>query len=329
MNCQYLTIKQLLMRYGFMTEIIKNIFNVKKNVTISQIAFEWLRANQNSFKRSTYQTYECIIKKYIVNSSLDNMHIEKLNISKYVSFSEQLLSNGLAPKTVNDIILILNSLLKHANKYFNIETVTAPYVKELKKEMRVLSVTEQNLFETYLYNDMDNFKFAALISLYTGIRIGELCALQWKDIRNGTIKINKTLHRLKDENGKSTIFIDSPKTFHSNRTIPIPLFLNSIVEDRRSNPESYVISNELIKVIEPRLMQIKFKKMTSECGLDNVTFHTLRHTFATRCVECGFDIKSLSEILGHADVKTTLNRYVHSSMELKQANMNKLNKIAM
>lgn len=311
-----------------MTEKIKNIFGTKKNITISQIAVEWLKVNQNSFKRSTYQTYECIIGKYIVNSSLDNIHLEEVKLSQYVLFSEQLLNNGLAPKTVNDIILILNALLKYASKYFNIEIVVAPYVKELQKEMRVLSISEQNLFEKYLYKDMDNFKFAALISLYTGIRIGELCALQWKDINNGTIKIYKTLHRLKDEKGKSTIFIDSPKTFHSNRTIPIPLFLNTIIESKRSDSENYVIANESVKIIEPRLMQIKFKRMTEECGLENVTFHTLRHTFATRCVECGFDIKSLSEILGHSDVKTTLNKYVHSSMELKQKNMNKLNQIA-
>lgn len=311
-----------------MTEKIKNFFGTKKNITISQIAVEWLKVNQNSFKRSTYQTYECIIGKYIVNSSLDNIHLEEVKLSQYVLFSEQLLNNGLAPKTVNDIILILNALLKYASKYFNIEIVVAPYVKELQKEMRVLSISEQNLFEKYLYKDMDNFKFAALISLYTGIRIGELCALQWKDINNGAIKIYKTLHRLKDEKGKSTIFIDSPKTFHSNRTIPIPLFLNTIIESKRSDSENYVIANESVKIIEPRLMQIKFKRMTEECGLENVTFHTLRHTFATRCVECGFDIKSLSEILGHSDVKTTLNKYVHSSMELKQANMNKLNQIA-
>ncbi len=158
------------------------------------------------------------------------------------------------------------------------------------------------------------------------------CALKNGANRNPfqiiTFKIYKTLHRLKDENGKSKIFIDSPKTFHSNRTIPNPLFLNTIIESKRSDSENYVIANESVKIIEPRLMQIKFKRMTTECGLENVTFHTLRHTFATRCVECGFDIKSLSEILGHTDVKTTLNKYVHSSMELKQANMNKLNQIA-
>ena len=311
-----------------MTEVIKNVFNVKRKITIGMVAGEWLNANRNSVKRSTYQTYECIICKYVINSTLDSICISALTPAHYALFSEQLLLKGLSPKTVNDIILILNSLLKYAAKYYNVEIITAPYVKEQKKEMRVLSNAEQKLLEQYLKNDMDNFKFGVLIALYTGVRIGELCALQWHDIQNGTIKIDKTLHRLKAENGKSIVVIDTPKTFHSNRTIPIPMFLNSIIEGKRDDPNKYVISNEDISIVEPRLMQIKFKKMTEECDLNGVTFHTLRHTFATRCVECNFDIKSLSEILGHADVKTTLNKYVHSSMELKQTNMNKLNKIA-
>lgn len=136
------------------------------------------------------------------------------------------------------------------------------------------------------------------------------------------------MQRLKDDNGKSIVIIDSPKTFNSNRTIPIPDFLISIIEQRRDKPENYILSTGSLKFVEPRLMQIKFKKIIEVCDLDNVTFHTLRHTFDTRCVECDCDIKSLSEILGHADVNTTLNRYVHSSLELKQTNINKLQKFA-
>jgi integrase len=135
------------------------------------------------------------------------------------------------------------------------------------------------------------------------------------------------MYRLRSDNGSSVV-IDTPKTVNSNRTIPLPKFLNKYVELFRGNPDEYVLSSKRLSIVEPRLMQIKFKKMTQECNFENVTFHTLRHTFATRCVECGFDIKSLSEILGHADVKTTLNKYVHSSMELKQSNMDKLEKIA-
>ncbi len=136
------------------------------------------------------------------------------------------------------------------------------------------------------------------------------------------------MNRLKISNDKSKVIIDSPKTNSSNRTIPYPQFLNGVIEKWRVDNDSFVLSTDKLDFIEPRLLQIKFSNIIRECSLDDVTFHTLRHTFATRCIECGFDVKTLSEILGHSDVKTTLNRYVHSSMELKQNNMNKLNQIA-
>lgn len=260
--------------------------------------------------------------------NLNNVPVNQIKTQDIISFSNRLLVQGLSAKTINDILIVLNSLLKYANKNYLIAKSEIKYIKENKKEMRVLSIDEQRTFENYLRQDMDIFKFGALVSLYTGLRIGELCALQWGDINNQALKVYKTLHRLYDENGKSKIIIDTPKTNKSNRTIPLPLFLNELIEQRRKEPEIFVLSTSNIEIIEPRLMQIHFKKMVQDCNLESVTFHTLRHTFATRCVECGFDAKTLSEILGHADVKTTLNKYVHSSMKLKQENMNKLNRIA-
>lgn len=297
-------------------------------IYLSNVANEWRLLNCNSFKISTYQTYDCIIRKYILESNLNDIPVNQIKTQDIISFSNRLLEQGLSAKTVNDILIVLNSLLKYANKNYLIAKPEIKYIKENKKEMRVLSIDEQRIFENYLKQDMDIFKFGALVSLYTGLRIGELCALQWGDINNQTLKVYKTLHRLYDENGKSKIIIDTPKTNKSNRTIPLPLFLNELIEQRRKEPEMYVLSTSNIEIIEPRLMQIHFKKMVQDCNLENVTFHTLRHTFATRCVECGFDVKTLSEILGHSDVKTTLNKYVHSSMKLKQENMNKLNRIA-
>jgi integrase len=262
-----------------------------------------------------------------MQSKLSEISIYKLNSRDIVDFSNKLLLKNLSPKTVNDVLLIVNALIKYSCKFYGINTIEISYIREERKEMRVLSVNEQKTFESYLKSDVDNYKFGVLFALYTGVRIGELCALQWKDIKNGTVRINKTMYRLRSDNGSSVV-IDTPKTVNSNRTIPLPKFLNKYVELFRGNPDEYVLSSKRLSIVEPRLMQIKFKKMTQECNFENVTFHTLRHTFATRCVECGFDIKSLSEILGHADVKTTLNKYVHSSMELKQSNMDKLEKIA-
>lgn len=308
-----------------MNKIIKSKLLLKR-VTLQTVSEEWLITNKNSYKKSTYQTYSYIIEKYILSSEISNVSVSNLNANNLVLFSEKLINKGLSTKTVNDIILILNSLLRFASINYDADISLAPHIKEQKKEMRVLSILEQQQLESYLKVDMDNYKFGILFALYTGIRIGELCALQWKDINNGNIVISKTMQRLKNDSGKSVIVIDSPKTFNSNRTIPIPIFLNPIIEQRRDSPEKYILSTQSLEFVEPRLMQIKFKKITEVCGFNNVTFHTLRHTFATRCVECDCDIKSLSEILGHADVNTTLNRYVHSSLELKQNNINKLQK---
>lgn len=305
-----------------------NILKTREENNLKKLSKEWLENNKNSFKKSTHQSYAYIVDKYLLPTELSLISINELDINDFVLFTNSLLSKGLSAKMINDILIVINQLIKYSSNKYDTKLISLPYVKETKKEMRVLSRSEQQILEKHLKNDIDIYKFGTLISLYTGIRIGELCALQWGDICNGTIKIYKTMYRLKDENGCSKVVIETPKTNSSNRTIPIPLFLNYIIESHRSQDDDYILSNSKLAYVEPRLMQMNFKKIVNECNLEKVTFHTLRHTFATRCVECGFDIKTLSEILGHSDVKTTLNKYVHSSMELKQENMNKLSQIA-
>lgn len=158
----------------------------------------------------------------------------------------------------------------------------------------------------------------------------ELCALRWENIslKDNTIKICSTMQRLKDINtdqeSKTKIVIGSPKSDTSTRTIPISETAADLC--RKMNPQSpaaFVLTGNL-HYMEPRTLQYRMERYTETCGLDGVHFHTLRHTFATRCVEVGFEVKSLSEILGHANTTITLDRYVHSSMELKRDNMNKL-----
>lgn len=301
--------------------------SIETKITLSNIADDWLLMNKNKFKASTYQSYKYKIDKYIKThyvAAYDIFFITELDAINFVNF---LVDKKLSSKTINDIISLLNSLFDFAEKRYKMFHINVPYVKNTYKEMRVLSVSEQKHLEHYLIQDMDNYKFGIYIALYTGIRIGELCALKWSDIHDGTINVNKTVIRLKDGN-KTKIVIDTPKTNHSFRTIPIPNFLNKIIENNRKQPEQYVLASDKISFVEPRLMQIHFKKAISDCEISDASFHTLRHTFATRCVECGFDIKSLSEILGHSNVQITLNKYVHSSLELKQFNMDKLQKIA-
>ena len=216
---------------------------------------------------------------------------------------------------------MIGLILKFAEEIYGINKPKIHYLRQEKREMRVLSIHEQAILEKFLYKDTNYYKLGVLLALYTGIRIGELCALQWEDIDVDKITINKTVQRISNGN-KTELRILTPKTHSSIRTIPLPTFFKEYINSFRET--GAVVKNRNHMPVEPRLMQLTYKKYIEECGLPKTNFHALRHTFATRCVESGFDIKSLSEILGHSDVKTTLNRYVHSSMAQKQKNMDLL-----
>ena len=171
-----------------------------------------------------------------------------------------------------------------------------------------------------------------MLSLFTGIRLGELCALKWSDfsLTEKEFYVCRTMQRLPNPDKKSTkrtaIEIGEAKSSCSIRTIPIPEKIMSYLNSNYAD-NAYVLSGQKNYFIEPRTMENRFKSLLRKCGVKDVNFHALRHTFATRCVELGVDIKTLSEILGHATVNITLNRYVHPTMKMKHENMNKLNRI--
>lgn len=295
---------------------------------VKDLIFKWLSYIKRRVKLSTYCKYEGLSRNHIL-PQIGWMQISFVSTEVIERFAENLRSNGntqggpLSIKTVNDILIILNLAFDFAKYEYGIAMPKAEFFREERNITRVLTSEEQKDLVIFLCSDMDVYKFGVLLSLYTGIRIGELCALLWEDIAEDYILINKTMQRLKGEDGKTKIVIDTPKSASSRRIIPLPPFLIPYVNTFRKE-NGYVISTARSVHSEPRVMQEKFKKMVKECDFDNVTFHTLRHTFATRCVEAGFDIKTLSEILGHSNVKTTLNIYVHPSFELKRSNMSKL-----
>lgn len=293
-------------------------------IKISDLTTIWLRHIKQRVKPATYQKYESICRNHI-NNDLGNALLTNITRASIDTFAEnKLLSNEkLSVKTVNDILIVLGLIFKFAEEEYKTQMPRISFIREEKKEARVLSNEEQNQLIEYLIKDIDIYKFGALFTLFTGIRIGELCALKWEDITENSVTINKTMQRLKDEKGGTQIVIGSPKSESSKRVIPLPTPILPYIKQFRK-PSGYVLSTNKHIHSEPRIMQQKFEKITNKCNLQNVTFHTLRHTFATRCIEAGFDVKTLSEILGHTDIKTTLNRYVHSSFELKQLNMEKL-----
>lgn len=288
--------------------------------TVSDIMYEWLENNKNQVKITSYQKYRSTIEKHII-PELGKVQIQFITSVMIQRYTDKLLSKEISRTTVNDILIVLGMGLSYAEEEYHLHIPKISLVKNPPKEMRVLSVSEQNIFVEYLLNKNDVFSFGMLLALFTGLRIGELCALTWDDIGENTIRVNKTIQRVQND-GYTEILILPPKTISSNRIIPIPKELMGLLKSKKAH--GTVLKQDNGKQIEPRLMQIKFKKYTAECGIENINFHSLRHSFATRCVELGFDIKTLSEILGHSDVKTTLNKYVHSSMEQKSKQMDLL-----
>lgn len=293
---------------------------------------EWLLLKRSQVKESTYMKYETILNKHM-KLALGGYAVDALTEIKVEEFSFSLLhKEKLSPKTVKDILSVLRAVLNYTLKQNpSLRSIEVIYPKTEKKEMRVLSWEEQKHFTEYLFEEMDACKFGVLLALLTGLRIGEICALRWADIseQKKVIYVRQTMQRLQDKNNtegrKTKILISYPKSNKSARIIPLNEETAQLCEQwRKPDPDAYILTGRANRYMEPRTLQYRMERYTRECGLTGVHFHTLRHSFATRCVEVGFEIKSLSEILGHSSPKITLERYVHSSLELKRKNMEKL-----
>lgn len=240
-------------------------------------------------------------------------------------------NKGLSKKSVRDILAVVSAIFKYAQKigaYTDNINIEELYPKAEKPQIRILPDDERIRLEGCLLKSNDPAKFGILLALYSGMRIGEISALKWSNINleAETISVVQTLQRLQDsENkGKTKILISEPKSQSSKRIIPIPTFLTEFLRKIKPQiPDAFLLSGNK-NPIEPKTLQNKYKSCLKDCNIPYINFHTLRHTFATRCLEVGFDIKSLSEILGHSSVGTTLNLYAHPTLEYKRSNMNKL-----
>lgn len=303
----------------------------KKKILYKDWLWYWMQKKKDYIKESTYSNYSNIISNHIIPelgniklSNLNNKLIQEYLINKYKT--GRLDGNGgLSYKTIRDIIAVVKSSLKYAIKEEMINNInldfTYPKIAN-KDKIYIMPKKDQERLITYIKQDENTRSLGILLALYSGIRIGELCALQWKDIdfKDNILHINKTLQRIYIKDNKesvSKIIITNPKTHNAERDIPLNKGFAHILKKHQTESNNYILSN-CDKWIEPRTYRRYFKKCLDKAKIGQINFHGLRHTFATNCIKLGVDYKTVSELLGHANVNITLNLYVHPQMSQKK-----------
>ena len=301
-------------------------------MTVKELTIEYISTIRPRLKESSEANYRLKSEKHII-PAFGNMKCCLLKAKDVYGFIENKLKNGLSARYVADIVVLLKSVYRYASRVYGINNYLEGIVmpKCTKPQITLLSKSEQSRLSAYLNEDFDLNALGITLSLHTGIRIGELCALQWKDVdlANRTITVRKTVQRISNYSGKSRtkLVITEPKSQSSVRVIPIPDFLVAMLERFKDSDEKYVLSGKYSPV-ETRTVQYRFAAILKKANLPSVHFHSLRHAFATNCIALGFDVKTLSEILGHSSVEITLNRYVHSSLDRKRACMDMVKWVA-
>ena len=294
-------------------------------MSVSELCYEWLNICELRVKVSTLANYRMKIEKHIIPHFGGIMCCEVTSKSAY-EFMQRKLMSGLSVRYVTDIIVLLRSVFRYAYREYGIpypfDTVIMP--KCSKTEVRLLTDSEQKKLKAYISKHNDRFAPGIMLALAMGLRIGEICGLTWQDIdfEKRTLTVNKTVQRVAVREGRSKtrIMIMPPKSESSVRVIPIPADILCVLGNMESAPESFILSGT-DKPVEPRKLQYHFARTLKKAKLPSVHFHSLRHSFACQALQAGFDLKTLSEILGHSRIELTMDLYIHSSLDKKRACM--------
>lgn len=306
---------------------------MEKTISIREISKLWKKEKQNYVKRSTISTYTIVLENHLlpVFGSFEGI-IEENKVQQFVLDK---LETGLSLKTVKDSISVLKMVYRFGIKLGALEhcswDIKYP-IKQEKNETEVLTIANQRKLVNFV---TDNFTFRNLgimLCLHTGMRIGEICALKWNDIdvTQGIINVNRTIERIyiiENDVKRTELIISSAKTQNSIREIPLSKELIHLLKPLKKivNSNFYVLTNQS-NPIEPRTYRNYYKSVLKQLEIPLLKFHGLRHSFATRCIESQCDYKTVSAILGHANISTTLNLYVHPNLEQKKRCINKMTK---
>ena len=295
--------------------------------TFERTLYDWINSEDGRIKPSSHAAYLSILSTHLL-PELGTLPPQEITAARISSLIREK-SESLSPSTV----CVIAAVLRHALRYAEEQGTNAacgvngvPHIpKNRHQDIHVLSVTEQAALENVLRED-DPCDVGVLLALCTGLRVGELCGLRWGDIaeKSAFLSVRRTAQRIRKPDGNGTeLRFDTPKSVSSMRTIPIPHRVARCLESLRAPDDCYVLTGST-RPLEPRTMQNRIKTYQRAAGLEPRNFHTLRHTFATRWMEKGFDVKTLSRVLGHADVATTLNVYVHPSLETMRGYMDQM-----
>jgi integrase len=300
------------------------------NKTIREIAEAWKEYKRPYVKQSTMAAYVLILENHVLPEFGDNDSLHEHDVQAFVL---KKIERGLSVKSVKNILIVLKMVMKFGvkNEWMTHYEWDIKYpANNQPKELEVLSVANHKKILDYVQHNFTFMSLGIYISLSTGLRIGEICALKWSDINvaDGTITVQRTIERIYVvEGGKkhTQLVINTPKTVNSCREIPMSKELLAMVKPMKKvvNGDFYVLTNE-DKPTEPRTYRNYYNRLMEKLDIPKLKYHGLRHSFATRCIEAGCDYKTVSVLLGHSNISTTLNLYVHPNMEQKKRCINKM-----
>ncbi|MBR3608458.1 MAG: site-specific integrase [Bacteroidales bacterium] len=297
---------------------------MKNYIEFKEIVELWKNDKQQYVKKSTFAAYSLLIANHLLPAFANKKEIAEDDVQQFV-FTK--LNEGLSKKTIKDILIVLKMILrfgvKHNLTYHNQIDIRFPTERD-KQGIEVLSKNNQRKIMDFIKNNFTFQNLGIYLCLSAGLRIGEVCALTWNDIDCdlGVINVTKTIQRIyiiEGDRRYTEIIIDSPKSKNSIREIPMTKELLRIIKPLKKvvNPSFFVLTNSNTPT-EPRTYRNYYKRLIRELGIPLIKFHGLRHSFATRCIESNCDYKTVSVLLGHSNISTTLNLYVHPNMEQKK-----------
>lgn len=268
-------------------------------------------------KASSFQTYTSLMNKHLLPrlGSVDLAYLTPGSISNFV---QELRAGGLSDGMARNVYRLLAACLRWAVEEGAVARNPCAKLRlplQRQAEQRVLTQAEQ-VELTAAAREQGNLP--VLLGLYTGMRLGEICALRWEDVswERQTIAVRRTVQRIAQAGGGTSLAVGTPKSAHSRRVLPVPGFLMELLRQCRGDAaEDAYLFGDAHAPLEPRTAQRRFTRLAETLRLPGVHFHTLRHSFATRLIELQVDVKTVSVLLGHASVSTTMNCYAHSLMD--------------